>query len=117
MLHQNVEDYRRSGKVRSDAQSPRTYVYNATLYELVLKSSKFLKTALLDGCEYRSVIESCFETRNTRTAEISKFSITYGTEDPNKEIPISIVYQPRWWFQAELRLEGELLATAEAVKD
>lgn len=117
IVHDSVENYRRSGAVRSGAQMRRTYVYDATLYELILKSSQFLKTTLVDEHEYRAVIESQFEARNMRTGKISRFSITYGTEAPNAEIPICIVYQPRWWFEAELRLEYDSGAATAAGKD
>jgi hypothetical protein len=117
LVHDCVENYRRSGAVRSSAQTQRTYVYDATLYELLLKSSRFLATVQAGACEYHAVIESQFEARNARTGKLSKFSITYGTEAPNAEIPICIVYQPRWWFEAELRLEDSSGAGAAVGRD
>jgi hypothetical protein len=117
MVHDSVDNYVRSGTVRSTTQTRCTYVYDATLYELVLKSSQYLKTALVDGREYRAVIESQFEARNSRTGNISKFRLTYGTEGQIREVPISIVYQPRWWLEAELKLEDDFGAAFAAGKE
>jgi hypothetical protein len=114
MMHDSVEKYLKSGTVSSGPQTRRTYVYDASLYEIVAKSSRFLKTALIDGLEYPAVINSQFETRNTRTGIISKFSVAYGTQGPHREIPLAIVYQPRWWLEAELQLDHAAGAAGRA---
>ncbi len=38
----------------------------------------------------------------TRTA----FHLTYPVSGRFAEVPVRIVYRPRWWFEAELTLEG-----------
>ncbi len=45
-------------------------------------------------------------TRNSVANLFSKFSITYGVQDPIEGVPVRIVYRPRWWFQAEMLLDG-----------
>ncbi len=117
LVRDSVENSRQPGASNARTPMRRTYVYDATVYELVMKSSRFLKTAKVNGREYHAVIESQFETRNTRTGRISNFSLVYGTEAPYKEIPVCIVYQPRWWFEAELDLENDSGAAAAAGKD
>ena len=105
LVHNNVESYRRSGRVAAGQYVRRNYVYDATLYELTQKSCRFLPELAANNRMYRSVLESEFEARNTRTGEISRFSLTYGTQDLVAETPIRIVYRPRWWFEAELMLD------------
>jgi hypothetical protein len=61
-----------------------------------------------------AVISSQFETRNARTGIISKFSVAYGTQGPHREIPLAIVYQPRWWLEAELQLDHAAGAAGRA---
>lgn len=117
MVRESVEACRLSGASKLPAPVMQTYVYDATLYELVMKSSRFQNKVKVNGREYRNVIESQFETRNTRTGTVSEFNLTYGTEGPCKEIPICIVYRPRWWFEAELDLENVADAAAADKKD
>ena len=104
MIEENVEKYRSSGELLNSVK-PRRYIYNASLFALSMASSKFLNRMTLSGHEYQKLLESKFEARNDATGKTSSFSITYGTESPISKIPIRILYQPRWWFRAELVLD------------
>lgn len=103
MLHENAEKYKRSGELT--VPTPRQYVYNARLYSLSMRATKIKKRLTVNGREYKQLIESKFEARNSDNGKVSRFVITYGTEAPFYEVPIKIVYQPRWWLRAELLLD------------
>ena len=106
MMHESVEKYRGSGKLNNPP--PRRYIYNASIYQLSMNSSSLLKNVDVNGRKYQNLIESRFEARNTGTGKTSKFTVAYGTDDPIMEIPVRIVYQPRFWFRAELLLDEGL---------
>ncbi len=56
---------------------------------------------------YRRAVESTFEIRNRATGARTAFRLTCGTEGAFAEVPLRIVYRPRWWFEAELTLEEQ----------
>lgn len=59
-------------------------------------------------------LKSHFETRNYSNGQLSHFSITYGIQDPINGIPARIVCRPRWWFEAEMLLDGDAAASQVA---
>jgi hypothetical protein len=91
----------RSG-VTGNSRPQRTYVYDATLFRLTRTSTRAVPKVAVNGREYRHAIESEFEATDTTTGRTTSFSILHGTAE---EMPIRIVYRPRWWFEAELLLE------------
>lgn len=97
-----VREHQDPGSARS---RPVPYLYNGTLYELRLRSAKLRHEFELGATQYANVVESRFETRNQTTGETSRFELAYGTEGELAAIPVRIVYQPRWWFAAELVLD------------
>jgi hypothetical protein len=103
MLRESTGEFKRSGKLT--VPKPRQYVYNAHLFSLSMTASKMIKSLEVNGREYKQPIESKFEARNSATGKVSNFMITYGTDASFSEIPIRLVYQPRWWFRAELLLD------------
>ncbi len=103
LIHGNVERFRSSGKA-GESNEPRLFVYNGALYELTECSLKPQASIVVNGRPYQSVIESRFQTRKIANGSTSDFTIVYGTADPIREVPIRIVYRPRWWFEAELQL-------------
>jgi hypothetical protein len=105
LLRNHVASYRDTGML-DQKTCRRVFVYNATLYELTRRSSKLLPSAEINGRQHRRLIASSFQTRNLATGGTAKFGITYGTEGGMAEMPVRIVYRPRWWFEVELALEG-----------
>jgi hypothetical protein len=103
LMHDHIAPCHGGVPARSNPQ--RTYVYGAALFRLARTSSRAVPRAVVNGREYRQVIESEFEATNTATGKTSRFSILYGTGAGDLEVPIRIVYRPRWWFEAELLLE------------
>ncbi len=104
LLHESVDPSRPSGA--RPASLRRAYVYHGELYDLTLKSSRRWPEVCVRGATYREAVESEFENRNRRTGASSSFRILYGAQGAMAEVPIRIVYRPRWWFEAELQLES-----------
>jgi hypothetical protein len=50
------------------------------------------------------VLTSEFVVTNRATRETTEFEIAYGTEDTLSEVPVRIVYRPRWWLELQLTL-------------
>jgi hypothetical protein len=117
LLHHSVENHLRMGDANTGRQTCRRFVYAGSLFELTLRKSRLLPQATVNGRSYHAVLESEFETRNTTTREASSFSITYGSQPPITEVPIRIVYRPRWWFEAELLLVSEPEAAEAAGRE
>jgi hypothetical protein len=107
MLHAGVERYRQLGHLSKDNPTPRRYIYNASLFTLSIVSSTFRAHEIANGRDYNGIIESEFEALNTKTGKKSSFKISYGTDGPISEVPVRIVYQPRFWFHAELLLNED----------
>ncbi|HSK11239.1 MAG TPA: hypothetical protein VK911_16770 [Vicinamibacterales bacterium] len=102
LLHENVETYLRTG--RPPANGQRSYIHGDKLYDVVTQSSRFVKRAAFKGREFPNVIDSEFRTRSRDGGGGSKYRIVYGTEGPWREVPVRIVYRPKWWFEAEMVL-------------
>jgi hypothetical protein len=107
VIHRNVEQLRAPGKTGGGEKDDCLFVYNGALYRLIVSSSDVHSSVTVNGRRYDSVIESRFQTRKVTTGSTSSFTITYGTRGPMREVPIRILYRPRWWFEAELQLTGE----------
>lgn len=105
LLHDSVESLQRAG--RPERNLRRAYVHHGTFYDLRVASSEPIPQIEVEGITYARAIETEFENRNRRTGKTSTFRILFGTSGRLREIPIRIVYRPRWWFEAELRLTGE----------
>lgn len=82
---------------------PRTFVYDRGLYDLSIVASK---RAPSERRTCPSCIESELEIRNRATGSATRFRLQYPTDGPLAEVPVRAVYRPRWWFEAELTLEG-----------
>ena len=85
----------------------RRYAFSGSLFELRRLSTGVVREAAIKGHTFRELLESSFEARNLTNGQLSRFAITYGTQEPITGIPIRIVYRPRWWFEAEMLLDGD----------
>ena len=82
------------------------YVYNGKFHTLHLKGLNPVSMPL-NGRTYTDLVRARFETENQATRERTSFEITYGTSGSLKEVPVHVMYQPKWWFQVELFLEDD----------
>jgi hypothetical protein len=80
------------------------YVYNGRFHTLHVNGvdETSMRTA---GRDYGRLVRARFETENQATRERTPFEITYGTAGNLKDVPVHVMYQPKWWFQVELFLE------------
>src|SRR4029077_20126089 len=86
LMHRHVDEWHTSGRVLPGGSID--YVYYGRIYELRATRTQPLASVRVGGAAYAHVIASDFETRSTYDGEVTKFSITYGTEGPLAEIPI-----------------------------
>ena len=82
------------------------YVYNGKFHTLHVKGID-PASMRLSGRDYTKLVRARFETENQATRERTPFEITYGTTGDLKEVPVHVMFQPKWWFQVELFLEND----------
>ena len=92
LIHDSAGSYRTTGQGRGGLR--RAYVYAGRLYDLTLRSSTARSGTL----------ESEFQIRNRVTGSTTDFRIAYAASGPDAEVPVRIVYLPRWWLELELQL-------------
>ncbi len=114
LVRESVEAYRNSGISNVARNALRRYSFSGTLYELRRKSTREVRELDINGRKFRQLLESTFQTRNLANGQLSHFSITYGIQDPIDGVPVRIVYRPRWWFEAEMLLDGDATAAPNA---
>ncbi len=100
LLRENVESYRRTAV--PPVQTVRTFVYGNKIYRATTRSSRFLARTTIRGRVFTNVIESEFDARQAGKGSGSRYRLVYGTEGELREVPVRIVYRPKWWFEAEL---------------
>jgi hypothetical protein len=83
------------------------YFYNQALYDLSVSSCKYARELRTKAGVFTEVVATRFQVRNTKTGELTKFQIEYGLSDALREVPIRIVFRPRWWIEIELLLDRE----------
>ncbi len=104
LLHTSVQAFHSSGQ--PPRLQSRSFVYDRGIYDLTVKSSKTVARVTLAAGVVANCLDSEFEIRNRTTRGTTGFRLTYATEGALAEVPVRIVYRPRWWFEAELTLEA-----------
>jgi hypothetical protein len=101
----------------SGSKAPQSvcYIHNARNYTLTLEEQSKVKRKSVhltrkDGTklekEYRDLIRAHFSILNHESEERSSFELLLGSVGELRGVPIQIVHQPNWWFEAELNLES-----------
>jgi hypothetical protein len=103
VIHDSADSYRRNGRA---PMQKRRYVYSSTVYDLTAKFSP-LNTLAVNGRTYASVLEGSFEVRNPTTGDVTAFRVAFDPRSADAEIPLRVLYQPRWWLEIELSLEAD----------
>src|SRR5262249_28429237 len=103
VVHQQVKTVHGPGGIRRGPVV--TYVYHGRLYQLRATRAEMMSTLQVGASTYRRIVAADFEIRNTYTGELTRFSMTYGTDGPLAEVPLTASYQPRWWMQVDLALD------------
>lgn len=103
LVHQHVQTFHGPGGIRRGPVV--TYVYHGRLYQLRATRAEAVSKLRVGVTTYQQAITAEFEIKNTYTGELTPFSMTYGTEGPLAEVPLTASYQPRWWMQVDLALD------------
>lgn len=106
LVHDTAASYRRAGRTGADPAASRAYVHGDRVFDLRVRGSGVVQP------ERRTVasaplLETEFEVRHRASGDTSTFRLTYAPGGPLAEVPVRIVYRPRWWFEAELQLADE----------
>lgn len=105
LIHARVEGSRAANGVRSGGSVP--FVYHGRIYELREAHARQMATVTVGDRTYHRVVAADIELKSIDDGEVSRFSLTFGTEGSFAEVPISLSYQPRWWMQIDLTLDDE----------
>jgi hypothetical protein len=54
---------------------------------------------------FPAVIDGRFEIRNRENGDRQSIQIAFGTSGALRDVPVRIVFRPRWWMEAELLLD------------
>jgi hypothetical protein len=106
LIRESVEQYRQTGKPKGKVKPSRVYYFNGKLHELTLESAKLKRQVRIDRERFRRAIEGKFSTREVKGQDSQQFKIVFGTEDSLSEVPLQIVYRPKWWFEAVLQIDS-----------
>jgi len=88
---------------------PLTYVYHGKLYELRGTSVEFKPTFVVNSSPYARVVSGQFAIKNLVDGEETRFGLSFGIDGALDEVPLTISYQPRWWFQVNLVLADDVM--------
>ena len=83
------------------------YLYNGTLYDVSLSSCDYTRELRTKVGVFAEVVDGRFQVRNRRTQHVTKFQLAFGTSGALRELPVRIVFRPRWWMEAELLLDRD----------
>lgn len=114
LVRESVDAYRKSGASGVAHDAMRRYAFSGSIFELRRQSTREVRQIAINGTTFRQLLESAFQARNLSNGQLSNFSITYGIQNPIDGIPVRIVYRPRWWFEAEMLLDGVAAAPLAA---
>jgi hypothetical protein len=103
LMHAQCEQLRTNGSVQPG--QPIKYVYHGRIYELRGTRARTMSTVSVGNKSYDHAIAADFEIRSTHDSELTRFSMTYGTDGSFAEVPFTMSYQPRWWLQVDLALD------------
>jgi hypothetical protein len=78
-----------------------TFTFNASLYDVRLRSTEWLDQASYGGRSYERLVRLNLEHFNREKETRERFVLVCPTDGPLARIPVFIEYQPKWWFKAE----------------
>jgi hypothetical protein len=86
---------------------PITYVYHGRIYELRRTHAHPIANLRVGQASFGRAMSADFLVTSAYDGEQTRFSMTYGVDGRWAEVPITASYQPRWWMQVDLTLDGE----------
>jgi hypothetical protein len=78
-----------------------TFTFNASLYELRLRSTEWEESATYGGRRYERLVRLSCEHFNREKKTRERFVLMCAAEGPLARVPVLIEYQPKWWFKAQ----------------
>jgi hypothetical protein len=103
LIHAHVQQWKTVSRV--DPGAAIAYVYHGKMYQLRATKAQMQSAVKVGLAVHSRVIASQFEIRNTMTGELTRFSMTYGTEGSFAEVPLTASFQPKWWLEVEIVLD------------
>jgi hypothetical protein len=91
---------------------PIAYVYHGRIYELRQTDARTIPDLRIARKSYGRAIAADFTITSTHDGERTHFSMTYGTERPFAQVPLTVSFQPRWWMEVNLTLDDAMDAPA-----
>jgi|SRR5579862_239023 len=107
IIQRSASPCRAGDKGLIKAIQPVPYLYYQTLYDLSLTSCEYHRELHAKKTTFADVVEADFQIRNRVSHEVTKFQVDYGTADPIRNVPVRMVFRPRWWMEVELVLDVE----------
>jgi hypothetical protein len=77
-----------------------TFTFNASLYDLRLKSTEWVESATYGNGRYERLVRLNCEHYNREKNTRERFVLVCPTDGPLAGVPVYIEYQPKWWFRA-----------------
>jgi hypothetical protein len=77
-----------------------TFTFNASLYDLRLKSTEWIDSATYGDRRYERLVRLNCEHYNREKDTRERFALVCPTDGPLARVPVYIEYQPKWWFRA-----------------
>jgi hypothetical protein len=103
LMHRHVQQSSTSGVVQP--ASPIKYVYHGRIYDLRATRVQTMARLRVGNTWYTRVIAADFEIKSAYDGELTRFSMSYGTDGQFSEVPLTMSYQPRWWMEVDLALD------------
>jgi hypothetical protein len=77
------------------------FTFNASLYDLRLRSTDWLDSATFGGRRYHRLVRLNFEHLNREKRTKERFALVCATDGPLARVPVQVRYQPKWWMRVE----------------
>jgi hypothetical protein len=82
-----------------------TYLYDQALYELSMTSCAYKAMLRTPRGEFSEIVDGRFRIRNVETGDVTEFTMAYGASAGLQDVPVHVVFRPRWWMEVELWLD------------
>ncbi len=93
------------GAVRASDLPALTYVYHGKLYRLHARRVQPERDPKKAGPAGDGALRADFESSRLDGSDRARFALVFGTRGDLAEVPVNIVYRPRWWLEVELTLD------------
>lgn len=108
---------RQGARVRASDLPTLGYVYNGELYRVHVRRLSTERGPLQKWAEAPPRLRAEFETTRVKNGDQSRFTLVFATEGALADVPLSIVYRPRWWLEVEATLDPDARGASTAFHD